>query len=227
MLLLDTDSGDVLWNDSLMSRVGASEALVLSAFIKSPGVLILKDDLLDIGWPDKFVAPNSLAVAIKNLRRILQLTASDKLFIETVHRKGYIFHCNGITCESIQGARKNEPLPKIENFEPEQELNLNGKKAAGKSKNEGADSTLLIFLSVFRRMSFYMAFSFFTILAVLIHGSKKNVECYHINNASLCGLFILDEESKKVIKSKVGEQNGEYVYGYEKKLSDIEIYKMD
>lgn len=91
MLLLCAETGSVKYNDQLVARLGQSETLVLSTLIQHAGELLTKDRLLDLGWPNKVVAPNSLTAAVKQIRKALKLIEQD-VFIETVYRRGYIFH---------------------------------------------------------------------------------------------------------------------------------------
>lgn len=221
MLLLDTNSGDVRWKTNIVARIGMSETLVLSSFINRPGSLILKDELLDIGWPDKFVTPNSLAVAIKNIRKILAAISCDDLFIETVHRKGYIFHCDGVLCECSQGSYDIE-VDLQPNIYIDEGLNVNDDSHHILDKGMG----ILPFTSVIKVVSYIIFFCFF-VTSVMIYKSKANISCYNIKNARVCGLFMLDKKSKNIIQEQVGNRDGEFIYGYEKKLSDIKIYKID
>ena len=51
------------------TKLSASESKVLQYLIEHKGEIVTRDKLLDIGWPDKVVVPNSLNVAIANLRK--------------------------------------------------------------------------------------------------------------------------------------------------------------
>ncbi|HDO1358647.1 TPA: winged helix-turn-helix domain-containing protein [Aeromonas veronii] len=91
MLVLCVETGSVKYNSELVARLGQSETLVLSELIMHSGELLTKDKLLDIGWPNKIVAPNSLTAAIKQIRKAIKHIEHEVL-IETVYRRGYILH---------------------------------------------------------------------------------------------------------------------------------------
>lgn len=89
MLELNTVSGELVWHGMPLARLSRSETLLLGHFIEHAEELLSQDSLLDAGWPQSIVAPNTLVVAIKNIRKHLSQTGAS---IETVHRRGYIFH---------------------------------------------------------------------------------------------------------------------------------------
>lgn len=97
MVVLCVETGSVKYNGELVVRLGQSETLVLSALIVHSGELLTKDKLLDIGWPNKIVAPNSLTAAIKQIRKAIK----HEVLIETVYRRGYILHNSANTPISI------------------------------------------------------------------------------------------------------------------------------
>lgn len=68
--------------------LGFSEALLLEYFLKKPGEIINRQQLLDYAWGDRVVSQGSLNQAISNLRSLL---ADDQLreIIITVPRHGY------------------------------------------------------------------------------------------------------------------------------------------
>nr|WP_201354625.1 winged helix-turn-helix domain-containing protein [Aeromonas hydrophila] len=116
MLVLCAETGSVKYNSELVARLGQSETLVLSALIVHAGELLTKDKLLDIGWPNKIVAPNSLTAAIKQIRKAIKHIENEVL-IETVYRRGYILHNSANTPISIINgdpilAAEMEPLAK-------------------------------------------------------------------------------------------------------------------
>ncbi|NEX73596.1 transcriptional regulator [Aeromonas rivipollensis] len=93
MWRLYCSTGEIKYNDELVHRLSHSETIVLSLLISHHGQLVMKDTLLDLGWPNKIVAPNSLTTAIKGIRKVIKVVDSD-VYIETVYRRGYILHQN-------------------------------------------------------------------------------------------------------------------------------------
>ena len=72
---------------------------LLQYLAERPGRLISKDELLSAVWPGTFVVDAALKVAIRDIRRALDDSADDPLYIETVHGRGYRF------CPEERGTR--------------------------------------------------------------------------------------------------------------------------
>jgi DNA-binding winged helix-turn-helix (wHTH) protein len=64
---------------------------LLLAFVRSPGVLLSKSDLMDAVWPDRVVDEGSLTQAIFSLRKALEDNSEDGRYITTVTGRGYSF----------------------------------------------------------------------------------------------------------------------------------------
>lgn len=221
MLELNVDSGEVIWNGKTIARLGSSETLVLSFLIENSGMLVSKDELLDFGWPDRFVTQNSLSTAIKKIRKLL-LQTSPNLSIETVHRKGYIFHKQTISCALI-GTRTELPIidasprkeAQQEVIEPNSTFEPSPHTESLSHHHSLCMSTLFYFL-----ITLFFALSFFTYI------NKGDLFCYQINNAKVCGIFELDKADMTVINNEVQYKSGDYVYGYEKDISLIKVYEI-
>lgn len=66
------------------------EQQVLQLLLVSGGVLMTKDRLLELAWPQGEVAEESLTRCIYSLRKYLGV---DKGFIKTIYGRGYRFTC--------------------------------------------------------------------------------------------------------------------------------------
>lgn len=66
------------------------ELQVLRLLLESEGVLMTKDRLLELAWPQGEVAEESLTRCIYSLRKYL---GADKGFIKTIYGRGYRFTC--------------------------------------------------------------------------------------------------------------------------------------
>lgn len=64
---------------------------VLLAFVRSPGRLLTKDELLEAVWPGRFMEEGSLKQAISNLRKVLNGYDDDTQYITTAPGRGYSF----------------------------------------------------------------------------------------------------------------------------------------
>lgn len=67
-----------------------SEAAVLKALLSEPSVIVSKETLLSVGWPDRIVAPTSLTQCISTLRK--KLEPYTELQLKTIARRGYQLH---------------------------------------------------------------------------------------------------------------------------------------
>jgi DNA-binding winged helix-turn-helix (wHTH) protein/tetratricopeptide (TPR) repeat protein len=83
--------------ERLVAREGAPVALttrlfeLLLAFVRSPGRLLTKSDLMDAVWSDRVVDEGSLTQAIFSLRKALGDGGEDGRYITTVTGRGYSF----------------------------------------------------------------------------------------------------------------------------------------
>ncbi|MFH7527862.1 transcriptional regulator [Aeromonas sp. A5] len=241
-LILDIDSGDVILDGQKIARLGASETSILALLASNEGALFSKEQLIDEGWPNKVVSPNSLTVAIKNIRKILS-AKHVPTYIETVHRKGYIYHCGGVQF-SIKD--KDTPcslynkIPKpyseesgdyiakvntVVNIEPNIELtekrNLSEYTTADKNTY---NKKHVNYKRIFNWTSFIVIYIFSLCLAIFVFLSKKELICYQVEQATVCGRFKLDNATLNDIKIKLTDKTGDYLYGYTKNLDGIEIY---
>ncbi|MGR1225505.1 winged helix-turn-helix domain-containing protein [Aeromonas veronii] len=91
MWYVEKMTGTVLYNNEIVGQLGSSEVALLSCMVEEPSRVFTKDELLDLGWPDRIVSPNSLTVAIKNIRKIFGYRPS-QLNIKTKHGHGYALH---------------------------------------------------------------------------------------------------------------------------------------
>ena len=85
-----------LHGDGRLTGEGAAVQLppkewhVLRLLLASGGVLMSKDRLLELAWPQGEVAEESLTRCIYSLRKYL---GADKGFIKTIYGRGYRFTC--------------------------------------------------------------------------------------------------------------------------------------
>jgi eukaryotic-like serine/threonine-protein kinase len=84
-------------SERLVARDGAPVPLttrlfeLLLAFVRSPGVLLSKSDLMEAVWPDRVVDEGSLTQAIFSLRKALEDNNEEGRYITTVTGRGYSF----------------------------------------------------------------------------------------------------------------------------------------
>jgi pimeloyl-ACP methyl ester carboxylesterase/DNA-binding winged helix-turn-helix (wHTH) protein len=64
---------------------------VLEHLVRHSGLLVTKDELLELAWADVHVGDGALKVCIREIRRALADDSRTPSFIETAHRRGYRF----------------------------------------------------------------------------------------------------------------------------------------
>ncbi|MFB2871102.1 winged helix-turn-helix domain-containing protein [Aeromonas jandaei] len=90
---------------SKAARFSSAESLIFCYLLDHPDEVCDKDLLLDIGWQGRPISPNSLNVAIANIRRHFVQTPQI-LDIKSTPKKGYSLHLN---CKVIAGYGYQEP----------------------------------------------------------------------------------------------------------------------
>lgn len=73
--------------------LGFSPSRLLELLIKSPDLIVTRQEILEYAWPKRIVTQNSLNQAISKLRELLG-DEQDKQIIQTVPRQGYRFNSN-------------------------------------------------------------------------------------------------------------------------------------
>lgn len=79
------------WLNSSQLPLGAKAIALLEELMRNPQMLVTKERLFDVGWPEQAVSDAVLTTAIRELRRALDDPARAPEWIETHHGKGYRF----------------------------------------------------------------------------------------------------------------------------------------
>jgi len=227
MWTLDVCSGELAYQDKMIGRLNQSETLILSCLVTNNDLLVSKDVLLAAGWPNKFVAPNSLNAAIKNIRLLLSSKDSD-IFIETVHRKGYILRGKYENFKIVQVLPSNNTV--IDELTSSDECDDVSKS---ESINNNRISIQCIEKSKVQRVinnsfiKFLVVGYFFVtvIIAVLISAKPSELYCINIEDATFCGLLKLKKEDEEYLRLNNSLEKGLYYYGYNGALDEIKIYR--
>lgn len=227
MWTLDVFSGELAYQDKMIGRLNQSETLILSCLVTNNDLLVSKDTLLAAGWPNKFVAPNSLNAAIKNIRQLLSSKDSD-IFIETVHRKGYILRGKYENFKIVQVIPKNNTFI--------DELTSND-ESEDISKSENVNniriSVQCIEKSKFQRVINNKSIRFLifgyllvtVVVAILISIKPSELYCINIEDATFCGLLKLKKEDEEYFRLNHALEKGLYYYGYNGALDEIKVYR--
>jgi DNA-binding winged helix-turn-helix (wHTH) protein len=84
---------------------------VLRYLVEHAGRLVMKDEILEVLWPETYVQPEVLKSHIFDLRRALGDRATQPRFIETLPRRGYHFIAAVREPPSADPAAPAEPAP--------------------------------------------------------------------------------------------------------------------
>jgi adenylate cyclase len=84
------DTGQ-LWLRGQEVRLTPKAAEVLRVLVTNAGTPVSKHDLFASVWPDVAVTDDALTTCVQELRRVLSDDAKHPTFIETRHRRGYLF----------------------------------------------------------------------------------------------------------------------------------------
>ncbi|UXB09951.1 winged helix-turn-helix transcriptional regulator (plasmid) [Aeromonas dhakensis] len=228
MWVIEQSTGYVFFKNERVGQLGTSEILVFQFLSDSLGELRSKTALLDYAWPQKVVAPNSLTVAIKNIRKIFSARPSP-IEIKTHHGKGYSLHgdISGIVLVDQRVKSLQEDGSDEEN-EPD---DLSSEPLAWPTTSDVEPQTerATKFISWIIRVKTMIWISLcamlcitFALASALLFAYNKPVHCEEImSNLVVCGITNLHENDKALLKRNIEEQitsQGKrytrYVYGY-------------
>lgn len=202
-ILLKHPEWDLFVNDKNLGRLNFAESKIITLLANSKGDILEKNYLLDNGWPSKVVSPNSLNVAVKNIRCYLDGIDYQDVII-THPKRGF----------SWNNEYRLEHEYRLEQ-EQEQEQDKLPSSAADATPtvvtvtsliNRGNSSLKMItFLSINTLLLTYIIFisSFYFIY-------KADLQCHKINDIVLCGVGALQQKDIKITNPSTQK----YVYGY-------------
>ncbi|KAE9625322.1 helix-turn-helix domain-containing protein [Aeromonas veronii] len=228
MWYIERMTGTVFYKHEVVGQFGSSEVSLLSGMLEEPSRIFTKDELLDLGWPGKIVAPNSLTVAIKNIRKVFGYRPS-KCSIETKHGQGYILHLpleNEITIVdhnpvSAQTQSNNENNSVVDELEPA--VKTTAENIDYKIKKRGLIFTLLKLMAMVGLFFLLL----FVSVAIIIYDKKTH--CENINGIKFCGSRPLTfGERTRLQNSQVNiDKNVDrYIYGYNYTTQNMVFYPL-
>jgi Tol biopolymer transport system component/DNA-binding winged helix-turn-helix (wHTH) protein len=81
-----------LFRDQRHLPLQARTTRILALFLERPGEVILKEEIMELVWPERIIEDNTLTHHISNLRRILGDDLKSLTYILTIPGKGYLFN---------------------------------------------------------------------------------------------------------------------------------------
>lgn len=94
------------WLASSPLALGTKAFALLEELMRSPQLLVTKERLFEVAWPDQAVSDAVLTTAIREVRRALDDPARSPRWIETHHGKGYRFLAH-VDARSVHPGRKD------------------------------------------------------------------------------------------------------------------------
>ncbi len=99
-------------------RIGCRALDLLEAFVKRPGEVLSKRELLEEAWPSTTVVEGNLKVHIAALRRALDDDADQAKYIATVNGRGYRFIAPVINGDTSGGSSSGAPPATVNEIDP-------------------------------------------------------------------------------------------------------------
>jgi predicted ATPase/DNA-binding winged helix-turn-helix (wHTH) protein len=90
-------------------RLGSRAASILLAFLRRPGEVLSRNELVAAAWPSTFVEDGNLRVHINALRRALDADTDNRKLIDNVVGQGYRFTANVEAVEAFSTAVHIQP----------------------------------------------------------------------------------------------------------------------
>lgn len=103
----------LLLNNGQAVRMGGRARDLLEAFVRRPGELLSKRELLEEAWPRTTVVEGNLKVHIAALRRVLDDEADSSRYIATVNGRGYRFIAPVETGEALTALAASDQAPPL------------------------------------------------------------------------------------------------------------------
>src|SRR5215510_11403250 len=101
-----------LWRGDTRLSLTPKPFAVLQYLVNHQGRLVTHEELLNAIWPDTYVQPEVLRRYILEIRRVLEDSAENPRFVQTLPKRGYQFIA-GITEEPDDVSLENSRLPKL------------------------------------------------------------------------------------------------------------------
>ena len=170
-------------NQEATTKLSASETKILQFLIDNSGEIISREKLLEIGWPDKVVVPNSLNVAIANLRKAFK---SKNEIIITIKGAGFTIANNTF----IQQQFQPEIIVDNEQHQPEQVQpidNHTDNNVTGTDTNHTKASSTNPSFPTMTKIGYSICLTVIFAWIMLWASSWQSPPCVTINNQKICG----------------------------------------
>ncbi|MCP4954082.1 winged helix-turn-helix domain-containing protein [Photobacterium aquimaris] len=170
-------------NQEATTKLSASETKILQFLIDNSGEIISREKLLEIGWPDKVVVPNSLNVAIANLRKAFK---SKNEIIITIKGAGFTIANNTFIQQQFQ------PEVVVDNEQHNQEqlqsTDHNGdNNTVGSDANNTKQTSTAHSLPTMAKIGYGICLTAMFAWVMLWASSWQSPPCVTVNTQKICG----------------------------------------
>ncbi|WP_447826112.1 winged helix-turn-helix domain-containing protein [Aeromonas salmonicida] len=199
----EVESGRVFASGRCIAKLNYSERLILSYLVSNSGVIVSKDTLLNIGWPGRIVVPNSLNIAIRTIRDVLQSVGIDSE-PETIPKHGYKLSRDIVIVyqppsETLVFLKNDEGLSKVDK---EDELNsqvnsdevsvVDGDELLSDTIYKKKENTIKAYSSGLYKLYLAAILTISIIVYMYISLHKPKFVCTPIKNSVFCGADVVD-----------------------------------
>ncbi|PSV14695.1 transcriptional regulator [Photobacterium kishitanii] len=170
-------------NQEATTKLSASETKILQFLIDNSGEIISREKLLEIGWPDKVVVPNSLNVAIANLRKAFK---SKSEIIITIKGAGFTIANNTFIQQQFQPeiVVDNEQ----HNTEQLQPIDHNGdSNSIGTDANSTKQASTTNSFPTMAKIGYSVCLTAMFAWVMLWASSWQSPPCVTVNSQKICG----------------------------------------
>ncbi|MGY3863529.1 winged helix-turn-helix domain-containing protein [Aeromonas lacus] len=201
MVYVDQFTGSVFNGDSVIGHLNQNELAIIKCLIEREGEVVSKDALLVVGWPGRIVVPNSVNMAIRNIRTILTKVTNEPLVV-TLPREGYRL------------------LPGVISMRATEEgvAMISSDMTSLTTSKSLLDSHFFRWVKVFYRPVLSLRFIFFSVLVVMLwvgvvslFRDRAPFHCVEHKNITVC---TVDSVSlSQSILENAPSDSGTYIYG--------------
>ena len=170
-------------NQEVTTKLSASETKILQFLIDNSGEIISREKLLEIGWPDKVVVPNSLNVAIANLRKAFK---SKNEIIITIKGAGFTIANNTFIQQQLQpDVTIDSEQHQTEQLQPTDSLTKNN--TANTEINNTKTQTKNNAFPTIAKIGYSVCLTVMLAWVMLWASSWQSPPCVTVNNQKICG----------------------------------------
>lgn len=212
VVVFDPLSGKIFANKNEVGKLNYSERLVFELLVSQKNKILTKDQLLAAGWPDRVVVPNSLNIAMRNIRSALE-RAGVHNEPETIPKMGYRLSADVWLCDSESNIHPDKNIDTVADFSeldaqptgPASELDTAADKSLAQMKHAIRMEQLLpggigcwhdLKRVIYRYLYILYLFTI-SVLSIWLYGAKilaePTVTCVKHEGVEFCGAHAIEK----------------------------------